>query len=282
MAGRSEEDSAKKSINSKVSLIPVFGRHTKIQITFYFWISDTREGIHQLGWASHTYELRDLFRNEDANLVAVTKHGGENVLQEGQHVLVGLKQTPHGLQLHHLRIRALCNFDVQQKKHRHNMLRANISANVGLQGNYMILGRSRSHTVAYFFHYKGVEADLVNALVQTVGLVDLLHLLVEHHLLRVGQLRAQYPVVEFLWEVKRVGHLSSLCVRTFKYASLWCPWVSRIVLLMVSGSEVREGQDWAIELNNGTTASLKWQEMKLKKSIWHVWHVWFKKRISRR
>lgn len=54
------------------------------------------------------------------------------------------------------------------------------------------------HTVAYFFHYKGVEADLVNALVQTVGLIDFLHLLVKHHLLRVRQLRAQDPVVEFL------------------------------------------------------------------------------------
>ena len=40
-----------------------------------------------------------------------------------------------------------------------------------------------SHTVAYFFHNKGVKADLVDALVQTVGLIDLLHLLVEHHLL---------------------------------------------------------------------------------------------------
>ena len=59
---------------------------------------------------------------------------------------------------------------------------------------------SLSLTIAYFFHDEGVEADLVNALVQTVGLVDLLHLLVEHHLLRVWQLRAKYPVVELLWE----------------------------------------------------------------------------------
>lgn len=63
------------------------------------------------------------------------------------------------------------------------MLGAHKRANVGLQGNYMILGRSRSRTVAYFFHYKWVKADLVDALVQTVGLIDLLHLLVEHHLL---------------------------------------------------------------------------------------------------
>lgn len=36
------------------------------------------------------------------DLIAVTKHGRENVLQEGEDVLVGLEQTPHGLQLHHL------------------------------------------------------------------------------------------------------------------------------------------------------------------------------------
>lgn len=72
----------------------------------------------------------------------------------------------------------------------------------------LILGKWLSHTVTYFFHYKGVEADLVNALVQTVGLIDLLHLLMKHHLLWVRQLWAQNPIVEFLWEVKRVRHLS--------------------------------------------------------------------------
>lgn len=44
-----------------------------------------------------------------AHLIAVTEHGGENVLQQGQDVLVGLEQTPHGLELHHLRVRALCD-----------------------------------------------------------------------------------------------------------------------------------------------------------------------------
>lgn len=60
---------------------------------------------------------------------------------------------------------------------------AYILIEVSAVGNYMILERSLSHTVAYFFHYKWVEADLVNALVQTVGLVDLLHLLMKHHFL---------------------------------------------------------------------------------------------------
>lgn len=45
------------------------------------------------------------------------------------------------------------------------------------------LGRWQSHTVAYFFHYEGVEADLIHTLVQTVGLIDLLHLLMKQYLL---------------------------------------------------------------------------------------------------
>lgn len=119
----------------------------------------------------------------------MTKHGGENVLQEREDVLVGLEQTPHGLQLHHLRIRPLCNWEIKystsQTLHRCLLYSE-------------ILGASATHTVAYFFHYEGVEADLVDALVQTVGLVDLLHLFVEHHLLGVGQLGTQDPVVELL------------------------------------------------------------------------------------
>lgn len=53
-------------------------------------------------------------------------------------------------------------------------------------------------TVADFFHDERVEADLVDALVQAVGLVDLPQFFVEHHLLGVRQLRAQDPVVELL------------------------------------------------------------------------------------
>lgn len=54
-------------------------------------------------------ELTDLLLGADANLIAVTKHGGENILQEGQDVLIGFKQTPHGLQFHYLWIRTLCD-----------------------------------------------------------------------------------------------------------------------------------------------------------------------------
>jgi len=61
-----------------------------------------------------------------------------------------------------------------------------------------VTGHRRLHTVAYFFHDEGVEADLVDALVQAVGGVDLLHLRVERHLLRVRQLGAQDLVVELL------------------------------------------------------------------------------------
>lgn len=57
--------------------------------------------------------LSDLFLGKDSNLVTVTEHGGENVLQKGKDMLVGFKQTPHGLQFHHLCIRALCNWEVQ-------------------------------------------------------------------------------------------------------------------------------------------------------------------------
>lgn len=62
-------------------------------------------------------ELRDLFLGGDANLVTVTKHGGENILQEGQDVFIRFKQTPHGLQLHYLWIRTLCNWRVKQEQH---------------------------------------------------------------------------------------------------------------------------------------------------------------------
>lgn len=58
-------------------------------------------------------ELSDVFLGKDANLITVTEHGGENILQEGQDMLVGFKQTPHGLQFHHFCIWALCNWDIQ-------------------------------------------------------------------------------------------------------------------------------------------------------------------------
>lgn len=127
-----------------------------------------------------------------SNLIAVTKHGREDILQEGQDVLVGFKQTPHGLQLHHLWIWALCNWRVAREQR-------TLTARVLVSRRF----KSLSRTVAYFFHDERVEADLVDALVQTVGLVDLLELLMKHHLLWVRQLRAQYPVIEFLWEDQR-------------------------------------------------------------------------------
>lgn len=64
-------------------------------------------------------QLSDSFGGVDTNLVAVTEHGRENVLQEGQDVLVGLEQTPHGLQLHHLGKRAVCNWEFQQQQKTH-------------------------------------------------------------------------------------------------------------------------------------------------------------------
>jgi hypothetical protein len=63
--------------------------------------------------------------------------------------------------------------------------------------------RSLLHTVAYLLHDEGVEADLVQALLQAVGCVDLPHLLVQQHLLSVCQLGAQDLIVELLWKVQR-------------------------------------------------------------------------------
>lgn len=52
---------------------------------------------------------------ERTDLIAVTEHGREDVLQEGEDVLVGLEQTPHGLQLHHLRIWPLRDWGVTKE-----------------------------------------------------------------------------------------------------------------------------------------------------------------------
>lgn len=51
---------------------------------------------------------------ERTDLIAVTKHGRENVLQEGEDVLIGLEQTPHGLQLHHLWVWTLRDWEGKQ------------------------------------------------------------------------------------------------------------------------------------------------------------------------
>lgn len=59
--------------------------------------------------------LRDVFLCKDSNLITVTEHGGENILQEGQDMLVGFKQTPHRLQFHDLCIWALCDWEIKQK-----------------------------------------------------------------------------------------------------------------------------------------------------------------------
>lgn len=114
----------------------------------------------------------------------MTKHGRENVLQEGKDVLVGLEQTPHGLQLHHLWIRPLRDCKVKQESAR--------TQQAARWREWL------SHTVADFFHDERVEADLVDALVQAVGLIDLPQFFVERHLLGVREIRAQDPVVELL------------------------------------------------------------------------------------
>lgn len=77
--------------------------------------------------------------------------------------------------------------------------------------------KSLPHTVAYLLHDERVEADLVHALIQTVRFVDLLQLLVEHLFLWVRQLRAQNPVVEFLWG----DDTSDTSVRAFNIVSVW-------------------------------------------------------------
>lgn len=61
-----------------------------------------------------------------------------------------------------------------------------------LQKSYRLL------TVPDFFHNERVKANLVNALIQTVGRVDLLYLLVEHQLFSIRQFRTQDLVIELL------------------------------------------------------------------------------------
>ena len=42
-------------------------------------------------------------------LVAVAEHGGEDVLQQGQDMFIGLEQTPHRLEPRHAVVGALSN-----------------------------------------------------------------------------------------------------------------------------------------------------------------------------
>lgn len=58
-------------------------------------------------------------------------------------------------------------------------------------------------TVPDLLHDELVEVDLVDALVQAVGLVDVLHLRVQTLQLGVAQLWTQDPVVELLWRRPR-------------------------------------------------------------------------------
>lgn len=46
----------------------------------------------------------------------MTKHRGEDVLQQGQDVFVGLKETSHLLQLHYSLVRALSNYRERNKE----------------------------------------------------------------------------------------------------------------------------------------------------------------------
>lgn len=58
----------------------------------------------------------------------------------------------------------------------------------------------RPLTVPDLLHDEPVEADLVDALVQAVGLVDVQHLAVQPLQLRVAQIRTQDLIVELLWK----------------------------------------------------------------------------------
>ena len=62
--------------------------------------------------------------------------------------------------------------------------------------------RNQLLTVSDFFHDEGVEANLINALIQTVGYIELLHLLVQHELLRISQFWTQDLVIELLCEMR--------------------------------------------------------------------------------
>lgn len=61
------------------------------------------------------------------------------------------------------------------------------------------LNSERPLTVPDLLHDERVEADLVDALVQAVGLVDVQHLAVQTPQLVVAQLRTQDLVVKLLW-----------------------------------------------------------------------------------
>lgn len=53
-------------------------------------------------------------------------------------------------------------------------------------------------TVVDLIYDEGVKADLVDALLQTVRLIDLLHLLMQTLHLSVTQIRTQDPVIKLL------------------------------------------------------------------------------------
>lgn len=59
-------------------------------------------------------------------------------------------------------------------------------------------------TVADFLNNKGVKADFVNALIQAVGFVDLLHLAMQTFHLGVIQVRTKDFIIELLWNVKDI------------------------------------------------------------------------------
>lgn len=54
-------------------------------------------------------------------LIAMTEHGAENSFQEREHVFIGFKQAPHGLQFHHLCIRTLSNWEKKNKNTKKNL-----------------------------------------------------------------------------------------------------------------------------------------------------------------
>lgn len=75
--------------------------------------------------------------------------------------------------------------------------------------------RPEALTVADLLHDEPVEADLVDALVQAVGLVDVQHLVVQTLQLAVAQLGTQDLIVKLLWRKQ-----PSL---VFKFPASKCP-----------------------------------------------------------
>lgn len=55
-------------------------------------------------------------RNRMHYLITMAEHGSKNILQQGKHMFIGLKQAAHSLQFYDISIRPLCNWGVEKKE----------------------------------------------------------------------------------------------------------------------------------------------------------------------